>query len=274
VTNNNGAAEIVDMEDARRRFSDKRGAAYRDAGAWLAAAREASGLALGEAADKTHIKEQHLEAIEKLDLSALPARPYAIGFVRAYADFLGLPSDEVVERFKEDAGFAVSKPVESEKFEDVERAAPEEKPELSLLAMVAILAFVLWCVWQITLPREVRQIGEYAGASEQAVRAPSVTPAPAIAVNVVEARLVERVEPVYPISCLNEAAAVETVTVSFTITVQGRVSAERVANATNACFSEAALIALRRWRYEPRTVEGAPRAAYDQSVELAFNRPL
>ncbi len=274
VTNNNGAAQIVDMEDARRRLSDAPGAAYPDAGAWLAATRESAGLGLTEAAQKTHIKEQHLQAIESLDLASLPARPYAIGFVRAYAEFLELDPADVVSRFKDDVGFATAKPVEPKSFQEVDSAEAADKPELSLLAVVAILAFVLWCVWQVTLPREVRQIGDNANSGAGVVQQRSVTPTPAPPVNVVKARVIERVEPVYPMGCLDSAEAREVVTLSFTITAQGRVSGERVAAATNACFADAALIALRRWRYAPRTVEGNARAAFDQRVELVFQRPL
>ena len=32
----------------------------------------------------------------------LPARPYAIGFVRSYAKYLGLPVDDMVARFREE----------------------------------------------------------------------------------------------------------------------------------------------------------------------------
>ena len=158
VTSNENSATVYDMDDARRRKSDQPGGQYRDAGAWLASVREEKGLTLGEAAARTHIKERCLQAIEELDIQNLPARPYAVGFVKTYAEFLGLDAGDVVGRFKDEAGFAVSKQVQSEKFKEAEKAAPIDKPELSLLAVVVILAFVLWCAWQVTLPRDVKQL--------------------------------------------------------------------------------------------------------------------
>lgn len=274
MTKNNGTAEIYDMEDARRRMSDAPGAQFRDAGEWLSSVRNASGLALSEVASKTHIKESHLQAIEAMDREALPARPYAIGFVRAYAEFLELDASLVVERFKDDTGAAVAQPVEAEKSEKPEPPDATEKPELSLLAVVAIIAFILWCAWQITLPREVRQLGRDVGVetASPAPSAPAVVPAPAA--NVVEAELIERIDPIYPMGCLNDAAATESVVISLTVTAQGRVAGERVAGASNACFSETALIAVRRWKFSPRTVDGVRKAAHDQRFELVFERPL
>jgi cytoskeleton protein RodZ len=46
------------------------------------------------------IRKDHLEALEEDRLDALPGRTYAVGFVRSYAEYLGLDSGQCVERFK------------------------------------------------------------------------------------------------------------------------------------------------------------------------------
>lgn len=46
------------------------------------------------------IRKDHIEALENDDLSALPGRTYAVGFIRTYADHLGLNPVATVERFK------------------------------------------------------------------------------------------------------------------------------------------------------------------------------
>ena len=46
------------------------------------------------------IRKDHLEALEEDRLEALPGRTYAVGFVRSYADYLGLDAVHCVERFK------------------------------------------------------------------------------------------------------------------------------------------------------------------------------
>ncbi|MEM8770786.1 MAG: TonB family protein [Pseudomonadota bacterium] len=274
MSSGENTAEVVDMADARRRLSDAPGAEYRDAGEWLGGAREAKGLTLVEAAARTHIKERHLEAIEALDLEALPARPYVIGFVKGYAELLELDVAAVVDRFKEEVGYASAKPVAPEIFETHETSVAIEKPELSLIAVIAILAFVLWCAWLVTLPRDVKYLSETAPqTSAPAIPSENVSQT-STETDTIEARLIDEVEPIYPINCVNGAGPAETVTVIFNISPQGRVSGERTATSTNACFNEAALNAVRRWRFEPRKVNNVEKTAYDQRFELIFERPL
>lgn len=65
--------------------------------------REARGLSVDAVAEMTRIRPSYIEAIEQSDMSALPSRPFAIGYVRAYAQALGLDGDAVVARFKAEA---------------------------------------------------------------------------------------------------------------------------------------------------------------------------
>ncbi len=258
---------------ARRRGGDPSGADYIHAGAHLADVREALGLTLPEAAAKTHIKEIHLAAIEAVDVSALPPRPYAIGFVKTYAEFLELDAAPIVSRFKEDAGYSARAPVSVEKFEAAETTAGEER-NMSLPVFFLVMAFILWCVWQITFTTQVRPTGDGAapaGALQNLVVAdPALLAAPA---EIIEARIIEMIDPVYPRRCEASAEAFETIAVTYNITPEGRVVGERVAQSSNACFDDAALNAIRRWRFQPRTVDAAPRPAYDQKYSFVFERP-
>jgi len=276
VTSNNPTAEIVDMEDvrARRRAGETAGGEAENAGGRLAAARVAAGFTLSEAAAKTHIKERHLEAIEAIDLEALPARPYAIGFVKTYAEFLGLDAADLVDRFKEDAGYVAPPAPEVEKFEAAQNAAETGNRELSFMTVAAILIFFIWCAYQITLLDEEKRRVPAAGlpAAGEADSAPA-TEAALPAGEAIEVQVVERIEPVYPMRCMDNASQTETVDVLFNVTATGRVYGESIVRSTNACFDEAALNAIRRWRFEPLRSEGGPRAAYDQRASLSFNRP-
>lgn len=56
----------------------------------LKQAREARLLTLDQAAQTTRIRPRYLEALERGDLSAIPSNAQARGFLRIYADFLGL----------------------------------------------------------------------------------------------------------------------------------------------------------------------------------------
>lgn len=64
-------------------------------------------ISLGEDIDRVaqhlRIRAIYLRAIEEGRFNDLPGVPYAIGFVRSYAEHLGLNAAEVVERFKDES---------------------------------------------------------------------------------------------------------------------------------------------------------------------------
>lgn len=78
--------------------------AQHGVGALLRASRQRCGEDLEEVAHMLRIRPRQLEAIEEGRFYELPGTTYALGFVRAYAEHLGLDSDEVVRRFKDEVG--------------------------------------------------------------------------------------------------------------------------------------------------------------------------
>jgi transcriptional regulator with XRE-family HTH domain len=62
----------------------------------LKRAREERHFTIQQAAEITRIRPHYLEALERGDLSAIPSTAQARGFLRIYADFLGLKPDEFV----------------------------------------------------------------------------------------------------------------------------------------------------------------------------------
>jgi cytoskeletal protein RodZ len=81
-----------------------------DIGAQLRQARESRGLSVATLAATTRIHARVLEGIERNDLSVIPPRPYARGFVAAFAREVGLNSDQVVRDYF--AQFDEAPPVE------------------------------------------------------------------------------------------------------------------------------------------------------------------
>jgi hypothetical protein len=69
-------------------------------GAALRRARESLDLDVHDIALATHVRAAYISAIEDNDLDALPARPFAVGYVKAYARALGLDQEAVVARFR------------------------------------------------------------------------------------------------------------------------------------------------------------------------------
>ena len=70
----------------------------------LREAREAVETDLHDVASSLRIRFVYLNAIEEGRFDDLPGTTYAIGFVRTYAEYLGLDSDRLVERFKSEVG--------------------------------------------------------------------------------------------------------------------------------------------------------------------------
>src|SRR5476651_1863484 len=66
----------------------------------LRAARQRRGDDLATVSKALKIRKDHLEALEEDRIENLPGRTYAVGFVRTYADYLGLDAAQTVDRFK------------------------------------------------------------------------------------------------------------------------------------------------------------------------------
>ncbi len=80
------------------------------AGAMLRQQREALGLDLTDVAAALRIKPAYLEALEAGRPDELPGAVYAIGFIRAYADYLGLDNREMLRLFKQQSMLLAAKP--------------------------------------------------------------------------------------------------------------------------------------------------------------------
>ena len=79
------------------------GDTYDGVGADLRAARVRHGYSLQDVSSRLRIQLDYLEAIEAGQFEALPGPAYAIGFLRSYANALGVDGEEVVLRFKSES---------------------------------------------------------------------------------------------------------------------------------------------------------------------------
>jgi cytoskeleton protein RodZ len=129
---------------------------------------------IDEAAVATRLKMRldQLRAIEADDYSKLPGRTYAIGFVRAYAKFLGLDASVLVEQYKAQAdALEGNKPVDLV-FPEV--AVETRWPNGSLVIVAVVVAVVIYGIAQITMPSREASIAT-AGMPAQVI---VVDPAP------------------------------------------------------------------------------------------------
>lgn len=71
-------------------------------GGILKQARLSKGKKIPEVAQTLCIRKAYLEAIEANDYEKIPEAPYGIGFIRSYADYLGLNSSLIIQKYKEE----------------------------------------------------------------------------------------------------------------------------------------------------------------------------
>ncbi|MCH7865534.1 MAG: helix-turn-helix domain-containing protein, partial [Proteobacteria bacterium] len=119
-------------------------------GALLKASRLRIGEDLRDISVVLCIRNVYLEAIEDGRFEVLPGPTYATGFIRAYAEYLGLDSDEVVRRFKADPAGGEDK---------AELIFPEPIPEPGIpggaIVFIGILiAVVAYGAWYVNTSKE------------------------------------------------------------------------------------------------------------------------
>ena len=114
-------------------------------GALLRASRLRCGEEAADVARVLHIRLVYIEAIEEGRYDDLPGAAYAIGFIRAYADHLGLDSGEVVRRFKaETSGLDMS--IELKFLSPIPERGIPRGAILFVGMVVAVLAYGGWYV--------------------------------------------------------------------------------------------------------------------------------
>ena len=153
--------------------------------------REIRGISLKEIADATKISKRFLEAVERNDHRTLPAPVFTRGFIREYARYLGLNSDEIVNRYN----YAAAGDDRIEKSVHLERLAHREPPMKKgipppyaridrnvyiLLVIVAALAAATWiAIRHKRVTSEAARI-ESAIAPKPAARIAGIAPRPGL----------------------------------------------------------------------------------------------
>ncbi|WP_254870266.1 helix-turn-helix domain-containing protein [Thalassospira sp. HF15] len=74
-----------------------------EVGSLLKATRNGLGQTVEDVCRMLRIRKIYIEAIESSDYSVLPNGPYGLGFVKAYAEHLGLDGAEIARRFREES---------------------------------------------------------------------------------------------------------------------------------------------------------------------------
>lgn len=144
----------------------------------LRAARERQALDHGEIELATKIRAKYLRALEAEDFEALPGGTYIRGFLRTYADFLGLDGEIYVEEYVSRFGRAGDDeaPTSPER-----RRRPRPRRELRIerralmlvLAGIGILTALVFAAWRYG-GSSTRVPGLDTGQRQDSVSTPSI----------------------------------------------------------------------------------------------------
>jgi len=138
----------------------------------LREARERRGIDVAQAEVATKIRGKYLRALEDEQFGLLPAQTYVKGFLRTYAEFLGLDGQLYVDEFN-------SRFVSGEEYEPRVRRSAARRPQrrhrrletnvvFVALAVIAILTVIVISAWKAS------------GGSKSPAAPPTTTTTPAI----------------------------------------------------------------------------------------------
>jgi cytoskeleton protein RodZ len=179
-------------------------------GALLKASRLRCGEDIGDVARMLRIRRPYLEAIESGRFGELPGAAYVLGFIRAYAEHLGLDSDEVIRRYKNEIAGNTAR-------NDLAFPSPVQErsvPGGAVLLIGAVVALVAYGSWYVTTSQErgvVELIPALSGrfAALVGTERPAERPAPPAAVAATPSPEVAATPDVPPAPATTEPAAAQ-----------------------------------------------------------------
>lgn len=116
---------------------------YEGVGHSLKVVRERRALALADVSARLRIRRPYLEAIEEGRFGELPGAVYVSGFLRQYAEFLGLDPDQVLKSYQTEADGTVQRTVLN-----FPMPRPEERtPRLWLVVVALVAAGIVYALW-------------------------------------------------------------------------------------------------------------------------------
>jgi cytoskeleton protein RodZ len=143
-------------------------------GELLRRTREQYGASIEQIGTALRIRPVFLQAIEENHYDRLPGLVYAVGFVRTYADYLGLDGAVIAQRFKSESAGLEAK---------ADLAFPVPLPERgmpggALLLVALIVAACAYAVWYYRAAGDRVRTAGVAEVPAQLIPLPPPTPAP------------------------------------------------------------------------------------------------
>ena len=132
------------------------------AGDALRSKRQEMKLSVDQIAKKLCIRAKYLTALEEKNYKVFPAMTYTYGFLRTYAEFLGLDADELVQKVKQETSGL------SRKEERPVYSLPEKQnlfPSFSALSAAVLLMALAYLLWHVFLTPYVYEEAEQVPSS-------------------------------------------------------------------------------------------------------------
>jgi cytoskeletal protein RodZ len=125
-------------------------------GSSLREARERRNLSYGQVEAETAIRTRYIRALEDEDFHILPGPTYTKGFLRAYAEYLGLDGQPFVDEFNsrhhDPRGAAEHTPIASKPRSRPPRRRHRRESNLVMIALAAIVAVSFLVVLALRFP--------------------------------------------------------------------------------------------------------------------------
>lgn len=121
---------------------DKKKTKITRVGTMLKEMRQEKGIKLSDVAKHLCIRKSYLDAIENNDPSGIPPFPYGTGFIRSYAKFLGLNSENIVDLYKEE-----NKRTDGQDMKVLEPQTEANFPKVQYLIISVIALVLLYIGW-------------------------------------------------------------------------------------------------------------------------------
>jgi len=120
-------------------------------GGRLRAAREARGLSLQDIANQSRIPVRHLQHVEQEEWDDLPGVTYCVGFVRAYANAVGLDGPEYGREVRDLIGGTRRRVPAADYYEPADPARVPPRSLAIIAGIVAIALVIGYALWRGTL---------------------------------------------------------------------------------------------------------------------------
>lgn len=123
---------------------------YADLGAKLKDLREKRKMSVEQVSKRLNIRGHYLKALEDGQFTAIPGKIYVDGYLKNYADYLGMDSSVMMASYRGSGGRS-----SNDDFMLPEISNDEMRPGKNILLLALVLLAIVYAIWHITQRKDV-----------------------------------------------------------------------------------------------------------------------